>query len=121
MQGAKLPQCRWRRRAVSSRLIPYHSHTASLRCRVSPPPRQGPTNVTTAVDLLPDTSHERPPTKPPKLNTAAFKAVPETRELRDAIRSAVQAYSRMVDKSKPLTREFTKETATAILKPLGLG
>ena len=32
--------------------------------------------------------HEVPPSKPPKLNSAAFKSVPETRELRDQVRAA---------------------------------
>ena len=37
-----------------------------------------------ALDIPP----ELPPSAPPKLNTAAFKAVPETRELRDRVRAA---------------------------------
>jgi geranylgeranyl pyrophosphate synthase len=81
-------------------------------------PAKGHT-VTSAV--LPDTDAEAPPTKPPKLNTAAFKAVPETRELRDTVRAAVQAFCKTVDKSKPLTKELTREMAEAVLKPLGFG
>ncbi|MFO0805512.1 MAG: polyprenyl synthetase family protein [Gemmataceae bacterium] len=68
-----------------------------------------------------DLPAERAPSKPPKLNTAAFKAVPETRELRDRIRSAVQAFCSTLDKSKPLTREFTKEASETLLKQFGLG
>jgi geranylgeranyl pyrophosphate synthase len=69
--------------------------------------------VTTAV--------ETPPTKPPKLNSAAFKAVPETRELRDKVRTAVQEFCKSVDRSKPLTKESTREMAESILRSLGLG
>jgi geranylgeranyl pyrophosphate synthase len=68
-----------------------------------------------------DLPAERAPSKPPKLNTAAFKAVPETRELRDRIRSAVQAFCSTLDKSKPLTREFTKEASETLLKQFDLG
>ncbi len=60
-------------------------------------------------------------TKPKKPNTAAFKAVPETRELRDSVRAAVEAYGKTIDKSKPLTKEMTRETAETILRGLGLG
>jgi geranylgeranyl pyrophosphate synthase len=62
---------------------------------------------------------ERAPSKPPKLTSAAFKAVPETRALRDAIRSAVADFCRNVDKSKPLTKESTREMAETVLKSLG--
>jgi geranylgeranyl pyrophosphate synthase len=55
------------------------------------------------------------------LNTAAFKSVPETRELRDTIRAAVQAFCATVDKSKPLTKEFTREAAETLLKQFKLG
>ncbi len=82
-------------------------------------PSQGINTVTTAV--LPDIETEPVPTKPPKLNTAAFKAVPETRELRDTVRAAVQEFCKTVDKAKPLTKESTREIAERILKPLGLG
>ena len=75
--------------------------------------------MTTAVAF--ESHIERAPTKPPKLNTAAFKAVPETRELRDAVRAAVQAFCATLDKSKPLTREFSKDSSEAILSKLDLG
>ncbi|VTT96766.1 polyprenyl synthetase : Polyprenyl synthetase OS=Blastopirellula marina DSM 3645 GN=DSM3645_18921 PE=4 SV=1: DUF116: polyprenyl_synt [Gemmataceae bacterium] len=64
---------------------------------------------------------EAAPTKPPKLSTAAFKAVPETRELRDKVRAAVAAFCKTVDKSKPLNKDSTKEMAEGILSSLGLG
>jgi geranylgeranyl diphosphate synthase type II len=75
--------------------------------------------VTSVLDL--ESHTERAPTKPPRLNTAAFKAVPETRELRDAVRSAVQSFCLTLDKSQPLTREFTRESSETILKRLDLG
>ena len=75
--------------------------------------------MTTAVAF--ESHIERAPTKPPKLNTAAFKAVPETRELRDTVRAAVQAFCATLDKSKPLTREFSKDSSEAILSKLDLG
>jgi geranylgeranyl pyrophosphate synthase len=76
--------------------------------------------VTTA-DTLPDVPHEKPPTKPPKLNSAAFKAVPETRPLRDQVRTAVLEFCKSVDKSRPLTRESTRVMAESVLRSLGLG
>lgn len=75
----------------------------------------------TTADTLPEVPHERAPTKPPKLNTAAFKSVPETRALRDQIRAAVQAFCKTVDRSRPLSREGTREMAETVLRPLGLG
>ena len=75
--------------------------------------------MTTAVAF--ESHTERAPTKPPKLNTAAFKAVPETRELRDTVRSAVQSFCKTLDKAKPLTRDFTRESSETILGKLGLG
>ncbi len=70
-----------------------------------------------ALDIPPEVA----PTKPPKLNTAAFKAVPETRELRDRVRAAVQAFVATLDKSKPLTKDDTKGMGERVLAGLGLG
>lgn len=67
------------------------------------------------------TEPSAPPTQSPKPNTAAFKVVPETRELRDRIRAAVEQFCRTVDKSKPLTKSSTQEMAAAVLRSLGLG
>ena len=77
--------------------------------------------MTTAVDPLLDLPPEAAPTKPPKLNSAAFKAVPESRELRDQVRGAVTAFCKTLDKAKPLTRESTRAMADAVLRSLGLG
>ncbi len=77
--------------------------------------------MTTVAEALTEATTERAPTKPPKLNSAAFKEVPQVRAVRDSIRAAVEKFCKTVDKSKPLTRESTKEMAEAVLKPLGLG
>ena len=75
----------------------------------------------TVDEAITEASTERAPTKPPKLNSAAFKEVPQVRAVRDSIRAAVETFCKTLDKSKPLTRESTREMAEAILKTLGLG
>ena len=70
-----------------------------------------------ALDIPPEAA----PSQPPKLNTAAFKAVPETRELRDRVRAAVQAFVKPLDKAKPLTKDDTKAMGERLLADLGLG
>src|SRR5262245_4328242 len=77
--------------------------------------------VTTAVELGTEATTEHAPTKPPKLNSAAFKEVPQAREVRDRIRAAVHEFCKTVDKSKPLTKESTREMAETVLKSLGIG
>ncbi|MBA4191622.1 MAG: polyprenyl synthetase [Planctomycetaceae bacterium] len=77
--------------------------------------------MTTVADAELEAATEIAPTKPPKLNTAAFKAVPETRALRDQVRGAVEAFCKTIDKSKPLTRDTSKEMSEQILTNLGLG
>lgn len=71
--------------------------------------------MTTAVEPPPDAPKAKKP------NTAAFKAVPETRELRDRIRSTVVDFCKTLDKSKPLMRDNTRGMAEEILRSLGLG
>lgn len=75
----------------------------------------------TAVVTEPDAPPEVAPTKPPKLNSAAFKEVPPDRQTRDAVRAAVETFCRSLDKSKPLTKESTREMAAGVLKSLGMG
>lgn len=75
----------------------------------------------TALENEPETTPEVAPSKPPKLNSAAFKEVPPDRQTRDAVRAAVETFCKTLDKSKPLTRESTRETATGVLKSLGMG
>src|SRR4029077_5075548 len=45
----------------------------------------------------------------------------QDRAVRDRIRTAVEGFCKTVDKSKPLTRELTREMAEGVLKSLGLG
>ena len=75
----------------------------------------------TAVVTEPDATPEVAPTKPPKLNSAAFKEVPPDRQTRDAVRAAVETFCKRIDKSKPLTKESTREMAAGVLKSLGMG
>lgn len=77
--------------------------------------------VPTVAEIEQDTPAERPPTKPPKLNSAAFKEVPQDRAVRDRVRAAVADFCKTVDKSKPLTRDATRQMAETVLKGLGLG
>ncbi len=77
--------------------------------------------MTTVAEAISEATNERAPTKPPKLSSAAFKEVPQVRAVRDAIRAAVATFGLTVDKSKPLTREITREMAETVLKMLGLG
>jgi geranylgeranyl pyrophosphate synthase len=75
--------------------------------------------VTTAA-IETEATTERAPTKPPKLNSAAFKEVPQDRAVRDAIRAAVHSFCKTLDKSKPLTKDSTREMAEGVLRSLGL-
>lgn len=71
--------------------------------------------VTQVETELPDAPKAKKP------NTAAFKAVPETRAMRDQVRSAVAAFVATIDRSRALTRESSREMAETILRNLGLG
>jgi geranylgeranyl pyrophosphate synthase len=73
------------------------------------------------VEIEQEAAKEVAPTKPPKLNSATFKEVPPDRQMRDAVRSAVESFCKTLDKAKPLTRESTREMAAGVLKSLGLG
>ncbi len=77
--------------------------------------------MTTVAEIELEAAGERAPTKPPKVSSAAFKEVPQDRAVRDRIRAAVETFCRTLDKSKPLTRESTREMAEGVLKALGLG
>lgn len=76
--------------------------------------------MTTVAEIEQEAAAERAPTKAPK-SSAAFKEVPQDRAVRDRIRAAVEDFCKTVDKSKPLTKESTREMAESVLKPLGLG
>ena len=74
----------------------------------------------TVAEIEQEAAGERAPTKAPK-SSAAFKEVPQDRAVRDRIRAAVEAFCATLDKSKPLTKESTREMAEGVLKQLGLG
>jgi geranylgeranyl pyrophosphate synthase len=59
--------------------------------------------------------------KPKKPSTAAFKAVPDSREMRDRVRDATRAYCARLDRSQPLTKDATRDAAESILRQLDLG
>lgn len=76
--------------------------------------------MTTVAEIEQEAAAERAPTKAPK-SSAAFKEVPQDRAVRDRIRAAVEMFCKTLDKSKPLTKESTREMAEGVLKQLGLG
>lgn len=76
--------------------------------------------MTTVDEIEFEAAHEHAPVAPPK-SSAAFKEVPQDRAVRDRIRAAVEAFCKTVDKSKPLTRESTREMAEGVVRQLGLG
>ena len=76
--------------------------------------------MTTVAEIEIEAAHEHAPVAPPK-SSAAFKEVPQDRAVRDRIRAAVEAFCKTVDKSKPLTRESTREMAEGVIRQLGLG
>jgi geranylgeranyl pyrophosphate synthase len=71
--------------------------------------------VTSVVDPPAEDAKSKRP------STAAFKVVPETRELRDRIRDVTRTHCSTLDKTQPLTKESTRETAEAVLRSLNLG
>ncbi|MCX7699240.1 MAG: polyprenyl synthetase family protein, partial [Gemmataceae bacterium] len=71
-------------------------------------------SVTIAADL-------NSATRGAKAGTAHLKVVPETRELRDRIRAAAREYTRLWDRSKPLSRAEATERAEQFVQSLGLG
>ena len=81
-----------------------------------------------AAEAIPDLAdedgvayHEIPPTKPPKLNSAAFKAVPETRELRDKVRAEAARFAIPLDRSKVFTKPELQKLAEQLLRGMELG
>lgn len=62
---------------------------------------------------------EKPPTKPPTAS-AAFKVMPETRELRDQIRAESARVLKNHDRSHGLTRPILREMGEKLLQQLGL-
>ncbi len=81
----------------------------------------------TVAEATPDTFAEEiadhreiAPTKPPKLNSTAFKSVPETRELRDKVRAEAARFAAPLDRSKPFTRPILQKLAEQLLHGIGL-
>jgi geranylgeranyl pyrophosphate synthase len=64
---------------------------------------------------------EVPPTKPPKLNSSAFKSVPETRALRDQVRAEAARFAAPLDRSKPFTKDGLRKMGEEMLRGTGLG
>jgi geranylgeranyl pyrophosphate synthase len=62
-----------------------------------------------------------PETKPSKPSTAHLKVVPETRELRDQVRTAARDFARGIDRAKPLTKQEAQKLAEEFLREQGLG
>ncbi len=58
--------------------------------------------------------------KDKRLNSAHFKVVPETRELRDRVRAEAARIGRLFDRSKPLTKPGLQQTGEELLRSLGL-
>ncbi|MBI1915847.1 MAG: polyprenyl synthetase family protein [Planctomycetes bacterium] len=68
---------------------------------------------------------EAPPvengTAPKRANSAAFKVVPETRELRDRVRAAAARFGASLDRSRPLTRPELQKMGEDLLRQMDLG
>jgi geranylgeranyl pyrophosphate synthase len=69
------------------------------------------------------TAVEAPPAAEPKKDkraaSAAFKVVPETRPLRDAIRTAAADFASPLDRSKPFTRPELQKMGEHLLRQMG--
>ncbi|HEV3145166.1 MAG TPA: polyprenyl synthetase family protein [Gemmataceae bacterium] len=59
--------------------------------------------------------------KPKKPSTAHLKVVPETRPLRDSIRSAAREFTQKLDRSRPLTKPEAQKLAEEFLRQNNLG
>ena len=59
------------------------------------------------------------PRKDRRANSAAFKVVPQTRELRDQIRTAAAAFARPLDRAAGLTRALLEQLGEELLQQLG--
>ena len=58
--------------------------------------------------------------KDKRLNSAHFKIVPETRELRDRVRAEAARVGRALDRSKPLTRPGLQQLGEELLRSMGM-
>ncbi|MBV9123554.1 MAG: polyprenyl synthetase family protein [Planctomycetes bacterium] len=75
---------------------------------------EDPPVVTSAPESKTEKKDKRP-------STAAFKVVPETRELRDRVRTAAADFGKTLDRSRPLTRPALQQMSQDLLQRLGLG
>jgi geranylgeranyl pyrophosphate synthase len=72
--------------------------------------------VATAVEAPPTADA---PKKDRRTASAAFKVVPETRELRDQVRVAAAEFARPLDRAKPFTRPELQQMGERLLRQLG--
>jgi geranylgeranyl pyrophosphate synthase len=70
--------------------------------------------VATAVEPQAEKKDKRP-------STAHLKVVPETRELRDRVRTAAADFGKTLDRSKPLTKDGLRQMSEDLLRRMGLG
>jgi geranylgeranyl pyrophosphate synthase len=70
--------------------------------------------VATAVESKAEKKEKRP-------STAHLKAVPESRELRDRVRSEAFRFGQTLDRAKPLTRPTLQKMGEDVLRGLSLG
>lgn len=61
------------------------------------------------------------PKKDKRLNSAAFKVVPETRQVRDQLRAAAAEFARPLDRAKPFARQELQKMGERLLAQMGLG
>jgi geranylgeranyl diphosphate synthase, type II len=66
------------------------------------------------------TAAVEPPKKDKRPSTAHLKVVPETRELRDRVRTAAAELGRALDRSRPLARQHLQEKSEELLRRLEL-
>jgi len=61
------------------------------------------------------------PKKDKRPSTSHLKVVPESRELRDRIRTEAGILGKSLDRSQPLTKQGLRELAESLLRHMGLG
>ena len=66
-----------------------------------------------AVEALPEVRKDK------RANSAAFKVVPQTRELRDHIRNAAAVFAKPLDRSRPFARPELMAMGEKLLADMG--
>jgi geranylgeranyl pyrophosphate synthase len=69
---------------------------------------------------MPPPISNAPPGKSKKPSTAAFKVVPETREMRDRVRFEAVQFAQHIDRAKPLTKPELQKYGEQLLTAMGL-